>query len=145
MFALFCWVDLYNCLTILIHIPICMSLSLASFHGKFMSTALLTLPPPHVIVYIVHWIQSGLIVFAKLCNNVKQSSAPSYSNLTFSKFRGWEDFVEFMEISLLNWFLIPRSLNFLQIGNIIHCRLNFLFVSIETRLGCGEMWQRAHL
>ena len=43
--ALFGWVDLYNCPTILIHIPICMSLSLASFHGKFMSTVLYSIPP----------------------------------------------------------------------------------------------------
>ena len=67
--------------------------------------------------------QSGSIVFAKLCNNVKQSSAPSYSNLTFSKFQGWEDFVEFMEISLLNWFLIPPSLNF--------SKLEILFIAVQ--------------
>ena len=98
----------------------------------------------------MYWIQSGLIVFAKLCNNVKQSSAPSYSNLTFSKFQGWEDFVEFMEISLLNWFLIPRSLNFPQIGNIIHCGLNSVFVPSSSKifnrhLRCPELCQRASL
>ena len=84
-------------------------------------------------VHLLH-LQSSPF-FGKLLDNVKRSSAPAYSNLTFSKFHGWEDFVEFMEISLLNWFLIPRSLNFLQIGNIIHWRrLNFAFVPLSENL-----------
>ena len=91
--------------------------------------------PTHtcIVVHHLHF-QSGSIVFAKCLNNVKRSSAPAYSNLTFSKFQGWEDFVEFMEISLLNWFLIPRSLNFLQIGNIIHRRMNFASVSSSDKI-----------
>ena len=57
-------------------------------------------------------------------NFLKWSSAPPYSNVTFSKYqRGREDFVEFMEISLLNWFLIPPSLNF--------SKLEILFIAVQ--------------